>query len=79
MGMTGALKLRQVTENLRLILAIEMLCAAQGLDFRLPLKPSPAVERAHATVRALVPHLDVDRVPAPDIEAVAKAIQNRKF
>ncbi|HEX4319850.1 MAG TPA: histidine ammonia-lyase [Acidobacteriaceae bacterium] len=79
MGMTGALKLRQVTENLRLILAIEMLCAAQGLDFRLPLQPSPAVAKAHATVRALVPHLDEDRVPAPDIEAVAKAIQSRKF
>jgi histidine ammonia-lyase len=79
MGMTGALKLRQITENLRSILAIEMLCAAQGLDFRLPLQPGPAVANAHAAVRSLVPHLDEDRVPAPDIEAIAKAIQEQKF
>ncbi len=36
MGMTGALKLRQITHNLELILAIEMMCAAQGLDYRPP-------------------------------------------
>jgi histidine ammonia-lyase len=77
MGMTGALKLRQVMQNLELILAIEMMCAAQGLDYRLPLRPSPAVERAHAAIRAVVPHLDEDRIPAPDIEAVARLIRSR--
>jgi len=77
MGMTGALKLRQVTENLQLILAIEMMCAAQGLDYRLPLRPSPIVERAHAAIRAVVPHLDEDRIPAPDIEAVGRLIRSR--
>src|SRR6202041_1951561 len=56
MGMTGALKLRQIAQNLEFILAIEMMCAAQGLDYRLPLKPSPAVARAHAAIRAVVPH-----------------------
>lgn len=75
MGMTGALKLRQITANLELILAIEMMCAAQGLDYRLPLKPSPAVARAHAAIRAVVPHLDEDRTPAPDIEAIARLIR----
>jgi histidine ammonia-lyase len=79
MGMTGAVKLRQITENLEVILAIEMMCAAQGLDYRLPLQPSPVVARAHATIRAVVPHLDEDRVPAPDIEAVAAIIRNRRF
>jgi histidine ammonia-lyase len=77
MGMTGALKLRQVTQNLELILAIEMMCATQGLDYRQPLQPSPAVARVHAKIRAVVPHLDEDRVPAPDIEAIAKLIQYR--
>jgi len=72
--MTGALKLRQIVHNLELILAIEMMCAAQGLDYRKPLTPSPAVARAHATIRAAVPHLAEDRIPAPDIEAVAKLI-----
>jgi len=76
MGMTGALKLRQIVENLELILAIETMCAAQGLDFRLPLKPSPAVERAHAAVRAVVPHLAEDRTPAPDIASVARLIRS---
>ena len=75
MGMTGALKLRQITENLEFILAIEMMCAAQGLDYRLPLKPSAAVAQAHAIIRAVVPHLEEDRIPAPDIEAIATAIR----
>jgi histidine ammonia-lyase len=75
MGMTGALKLRQIVENLEHILAIEMMCAAQGLDYRQPLQPSPAVARAQARIRAVVPHLDEDRVPAPDIEAIATAIR----
>jgi len=79
MGMTGALKLRQITHNLELILAIEMMCAAQGLDYRLPLKPSPAVARAHSIIRASVPHLDEDRIPAPDIEAVAQLIRSGAF
>jgi len=76
MGMTGALKLRQVAHNLELILAIEMMCAAQGLDYRIPLKPGIAVVKTHERIRAAVPHLDEDRIPAPDIEAVAKLIRN---
>jgi histidine ammonia-lyase len=79
MGMTGALKLRQITANLELILAIEMMCAAQGLDYRLPLRPSPAVAQVHAAIRAVVPHLDEDRIPAPDIEAIAAAMREGKL
>ena len=75
MGMTGALKLRQIVANLEFILAIEMMCAAQGLDYRLPLQPSLAVARAHAAIRAVVPHLKEDRIPAPDIEEIASAIR----
>jgi len=79
MGMTGALKLRQIVQNMEVILAIEMMCAAQGLDYRQPLQPGPAVARAHATIRALVPHLDEDRILAPDIEVIAEAIRHRQF
>ena len=79
MGMTGALKLRQIVQNVEVILAIEMMCAAQGLDYRQPLQPGPAVARAHATIRALVPHLDEDRILAPDIEVIAEAIRHRQF
>ena len=79
MGMTGALKLRQVVENLESILSIEMLCAAQGLDFRQPLTPGPAVARAHAIVRSRVPHLSQDRIPATDIAAVLDLIRSNAF
>ena len=79
MGMTGALKLRQVTDNLQLILAIEFLCAAQGLDYRLPLRPSIAVAAAHGLIRGVVPHLAEDRSPAPDIEAIASLLNSSAF
>src|SRR6202012_1655804 len=51
MGMTGAVKLRQIVEHAERILAIEMMCAAQALEFRRPLKSSASIERAHDAVR----------------------------
>ncbi|MEE2980922.1 MAG: histidine ammonia-lyase, partial [Pseudomonadota bacterium] len=52
------------------IVAIELLAAAQGIEFRRPLTSSEALEQAHATIRAEVPALDQDRHFAPDLEAV---------
>ncbi|HEV2448348.1 MAG TPA: histidine ammonia-lyase, partial [Candidatus Sulfopaludibacter sp.] len=79
MGMTGALKLRQIVENVERVVAIELMCAAQGLEFRRPLRPGKEIERACDAVRAIVPHLDQDRVLAPDIEALAAAVRAGKF
>jgi len=79
MGMTGALKLRQIVDNVERVLAIELMCAAQGLEFRRPLKASREVERAHAAVRAIVPRLTEDRSLAPDIEALAAAVRTGAF
>jgi len=79
MGMTGALKLRQIVENAERILAIELMCATQGLDFRLPLGSSYSIERARAAVRAVVPRLQEDRVLAPDIDALAAALRAGKL
>jgi histidine ammonia-lyase len=79
MGMTGALKLRQIVEHAERIVAIEMMCAAQGLEFRRPLRPSPEVERAHDAVRTVVARLQQDRTLAPDIEALAAAVRAGKF
>jgi len=79
MGMTGALKLRQIVEHAECVVAIELMCAAQGLEFRQPLRPSRAVEQALAAVRAVVPRLEKDRVLAPDIEALASAVRAGKF
>ena len=74
MGATSALQLRDAVDRAEHVLAIEALCAAQGLDFRAPLKPGVGVAAAHASVRAQVSHLDADRSPAPDIEAVRALI-----
>jgi histidine ammonia-lyase len=75
MGMTGALKLRTIVENAERVLAIELMCAAQGLEFRRPLKAGREIERAYGVVRSVVAHLGEDRVLAGDIEALAGAIR----
>jgi histidine ammonia-lyase len=75
MAMGAASKLRRVIRNVQYVLAIELLCAAQGVDYRLPLRPGRGVARAHANVRRLVPGLTRDRVLSPDIEALAAAIE----
>jgi histidine ammonia-lyase len=79
MGMTGALKLRQIVEHAERIVAIELMCAAQGLEYRRPLKSSPQLELAHEAVRKIVPRLEEDRMLAPDIEAVAAAVRTGAF
>jgi histidine ammonia-lyase len=79
MGMTAALKLRTIVENAENIVAIELLAAAEGLEFRRPLKAGVGVERAFATLRSLAPRLEEDRVLSPDIERIAGAIRNGQF
>ncbi|BDU37662.1 Histidine ammonia-lyase [Vibrio nigripulchritudo MADA3029] len=61
-------RLRDMAENTRGILAVEYLSAAQGLDFRAPLKSSPRVEEAKHILREKVSFYDKDRYFAPDIE-----------
>lgn len=72
MGMTSALKLRQIVLNVGHILAIELMCAAQGLESRRPLRAGVGVEEAYAEVRRLVPALGEDRVLSDDIERLAR-------
>jgi histidine ammonia-lyase len=79
MSMGAAWKARRVIDNVRCVLAIELMCGAQGLDFRLPLKPGRGALAAHQAVRKIVTHLDADRVLTPDIEALAVAIGNGGF
>lgn len=79
MAMGAAWKLRRILHNVRHVLAVELMCAAQGLESRRPLRSSPGVERAYATVRALVPPLVEDRVLSPDIEALAAAVLRGEF
>ena len=79
MGMTAALKLRQVVANAEHSLAIELMAAAQGLEYRLPLKPAREVGRAAAVVREVVAPLTEDRVLAGDIERLAGEVRRGRF
>ena len=79
MGMTAALKFRQSAENAERLLAIELLCAAQGLEYRLPLQPARRVGEAVAQVRLVARPLDEDRVLSTDIEALAEAVRTGRF
>lgn len=79
MGMTAALKFRQIVENAERLLAIELLCAAQGLEYRLPLKPATRIGEAVAAIRQLVRPLAQDRVLSRDLESLAAALRNARF
>jgi len=71
MGWTAVRKLRQVTANVRTCLAVEILCAAQGLDLRSHIAPPSApMAAAHAAVRDRVARMDADREVAGQIAAV---------
>jgi histidine ammonia-lyase len=61
------------------VLAIELMCAAQGVDYRAPLKSGRGVAKAHATVRSMVEPLTADRVLSGDISALADAIGRGDF
>jgi histidine ammonia-lyase len=69
MGAGAALKARQLLRNVRQVLAIELLLAAQALDLRRPLTSGAGSRAAHAAVRARVPHLDADRFLHADLAA----------
>jgi histidine ammonia-lyase len=79
MGMTSALKLRQIIRYTEQILAIELMCAAQGLEYLKPLRPGRGVEHAYQRLRHLVAPLTVDRALAPDIAIIAAAVNAGAF
>ncbi len=68
MGANAAIKLRKVILNTERVLAIELFNAAQALDFRKPLKSSPAIMKIHEEYRKVVPFIDNDQVMFPHIE-----------
>jgi len=68
MGSVGAVQLLDILENVERVLAIELLTAAQALDYRLPLRPGRGVEIAHETVRETIPHRESDYLFEDDID-----------
>jgi histidine ammonia-lyase len=79
MAMGAAWKLRRIVHNVRHVLAIEMICAMQGIDYRRPLRAGRGVERAYTRLRELIPPLTNDRPLAPDAALVADAIAAGRF
>ena len=79
MGMTAATKLRSLVENAELLTAIELVTAAEGLEYRKPLKAGRGVQAAYEIVRAHVPRLESDRSMASDIQTIAAAIKADEF
>lgn len=74
MAAHAARRLRKMNANLAVILGVELICAAQGIEFRAPLQTSPALQAALARIRADIPTLGQDRYLAPDIAAAAALI-----
>src|SRR5262249_6788649 len=79
MGMSGARRLEPMLENLRNILAIELLCACQGIDLLAPLKTGTISTKAYDAVRTKSPRLVADRPLASEITAVAGLIASETF
>jgi histidine ammonia-lyase len=79
MATFAARRLIQMNLNTANILAVELLAAAEGIEFHRPLKSSPALEAAHAAIRRVSPRFDRDRFFAPSIEATQNIILTRNF
>jgi histidine ammonia-lyase len=76
MGWLAAIKAAQIVDRLAAILALELLCAAQGLDFLLPLRAGLGVRAAHQVVRRHVGHLEQDRVLRRDLDRIMPLLED---
>lgn len=79
MGSISGRKFNQVLENVERILAIELMYACQGLEFRRPRKTSPILEEVFEAVRSVCPKLEEDRLIGDDIHAIITLIQTQDF
>jgi histidine ammonia-lyase len=78
-GVTGGLKSRRVLERVSDVVAIELLCAAEALEYQRPLRSGAGIERAFSVVRSVVSRRSRDRPPAPDIQAIRTLIAAGRF
>jgi histidine ammonia-lyase len=79
MATHAARRLGPMVENAAAVVGIELLAAAQGIDFHRPARSSASLEHVHAGIRADVPFYAADRYFAPDIEAAKKLVQSGRF
>jgi histidine ammonia-lyase len=76
MGMTTALKTRQIIDNAQAVLAIEMMAGAQAVDIRKPVKPSKGVQAAYEVIRKYVEYLEEDRPLFDDINTLKEVVES---
>lgn len=79
MAAHAARRLTRMAENAAAVIGVELLAAAQGIDFHRPARSSPALEQVHAHIRAQVAHYTADRYFAPDIAAAQGWVRNSSF
>ncbi len=75
MGAAAALKARTVVENCAQVIATEVVCACQGLEFHRPLRTTDALEAAVVKVRAIVPRVEEDRVLSGELAVLAERLR----
>ena len=76
MGANSATKLHKIIENLKIIACIELMNAAQGIDFRRPLKSSPMIEQVMTDYRKVVPFVEEDVVMQDYIAKTQEFLEN---
>jgi histidine ammonia-lyase len=79
MGMSGARRLGHMLNNLRYILAIELLCACQGIELLAPMQTGIVARKAQEAVRAKSPKVTADRALAPDINVISELLAAGEF
>ncbi len=78
-GAYSARKARIAVERATQVVSIELLCAAEALEYQRPLRSGAGVEAAHAAIREVVSRRTADRPPAPDIHALEQMVQAGRF
>jgi histidine ammonia-lyase len=79
MATHGARRLGRMVDNAAAVIGIELLAAAQGIDFHRPAQSSASLEQVHAAIRGEVPYYAVDRYVAPDIQAAQSWVKSGRF
>ena len=79
MATHAARRLGPMTDNAAAVIGIELLAAAQGVDFHRPSRSSAVLEEVHAAIRAEVPHYAADRYFSPDIQAAQRWVRSGRF
>ena len=79
MATFAARRLRDINENVRGVLAVELLCSAQGIDFRKPLKTSPMLQEVHQSIRERVSFYEADRYFADDLKSISEMIESGEY